>query len=240
MKRENLTDCHQRGENDKGRIIQLVQSEINKSSCEVLCKGILTACDTSKYEYKIVHGRSIEFAIQCDKDWKSFMINTLSNLKMEYSECDFLDIADSLPFHDSHWDWFRKYRILNESAYDWFYIIADGTVQAVCITHHPRESLFDKKDIFYIEYIAVAPWNRKSDFIERKFQGLGTLLIKMVCQYFCDVHHYRYGFSLSAVPQAKGFYESIGMTAFPAYDYDLLSFYEINEENAKNFVGGAK
>lgn len=214
--------------------------ENKKASIHILSEGTLEDNKKARHDYKVVHGRSIDYAISCDKDWKTFMIDTLSNIKIEYSETEFKKIADNLPFHDSHWGWFNKYRCLTESNYDWFYIIADNKVQAVCITCHPKISLFDKQNIFYIEYIAVAPWNRKSNFIERVYNGLGTLLIKSVCLFFHDMQHYRYGFSLSAVPQAKGFYESIGMTSFPEYDHHNLFFYEIDEKNTVSFLGGAE
>ena len=224
----------------KEELYEWYQSEINKYSQELLSEGQIADCANNSHDYKIVHGRNLDFAVQCDREWKNYMLNLLLNIKTENNEADFIDIVDSLPFHDSHWQWFTKYRCLKSSEYDWFYVIADNKVQAICITNHPKESLFDKQDIFYIEYIAVAPWNRKSEYIKRKFHGLGALLIKAVCKYFNTAYHYRYGFSLSAVPQAKSFYGSIGMTAFPEYDHDSLSFYEMNEENTINFLGGSK
>lgn len=216
------------------------QEEINKGSQELISEGTIISCNRKAYEYKIIHGRNLDFTIQCDQDWKKFVLEILSELRSKYSESEFIDIADSLPFHDFHWRWFEKYRCLETTRFDWFYIICDNQVQGVCITSHPKESLFDKQNIFYIEYIAVAPWNRKCDFIVRKFHGLGTLLIKTVCNYFMNIHHYRCGFALSAVPQAKSFYESIGMTPFPEHDHDNLFFYEMNEENTICFLGAKK
>lgn len=224
----------------KEEIYEWFQAENSKSSIQTLVEGSLKDNKNFEHSYKIEYGRSIDYSIRCDRDWKNFMISTLSIMKQEHSENEFRQIADNLPFHDFHWKWFAKYRCLTELNYDWFYIIAENQIQAVCITYHPKESLFDKRPIFYIEYIAVAPWNRKSDFIERKFHGIGTLLIQAVCHYFHDVKKYRYGFSLSAVPQATGFYESIGMKAFPEYDHDDLFFYELDEKSAYKFLGGTE
>lgn len=219
-------------------IFEWIQEEDRKTSIEILLEDSLKDLENNLHDFKVVHGRSIDYAIRCDRDWKKFMIEILSNIKVNYSPSEFIAIADSLPFHDSHWEWFTKYRCLAEFNYDWFYIIAENMVQAICITYHPKESLFDKKNIFYIEYIAVAPWNRKSTFIERRYKGLGTLLIKTICNYFHETKHFRYGFSLSAVPEAKGFYESIGMKPFKEYDHHNLSFYEIDEKSTSKFLGG--
>ena len=224
----------------KEELYEWFQTENSKSSINTLKEGSLKDNKNIEHAYKIEHGRSIDYAIRCDRDWKSFMINTLSIIKMEHSGSDFIKIANNLPFHDSHWEWFTKYRCLTEVNYDWFYLAAENQIQAVCITYHPKESLFDREPIFYIEYIAVAPWNRKSDFIERKFHGIGSMLIQAVCHYFHDEKNYRYGFSLSAVPQATGFYESIGMKAFPEYDHDNLFFYELDEKSTYKFLGGTE
>lgn len=224
----------------KDELYTWYQDERDKISQETFAEGKIKACDSSEQKYKVLYGKNIDFTIQCNKEWGQFILNTILNIQHSYADSQFHEIVNNLPFHDSHWNWVSKYCCLNAEKYDWFYIISDNSVQAVCITYHPKKSLFDGNNIFYIEYIAVAPWNRKSKFIVRKFHGLGSLLIKTVCRYYYDICHYRLGFPLSAVPQAKEFYENIGMTPFPEYDKDQLFFYEMSPKNTELFLGGAK
>jgi hypothetical protein len=225
----------------KNEVYEWYQTESHNAKTEVIDSGNSKSCTDSVFNYQIVHGKSIDYVLQCQQSWGKFILQTLTEIKQEcLTDTDFIAKVNDLPFHDSHWNWMTKYCCLNATEYNWFYLLIEGKIEAICIISHPKESVFDKENIFYIEYIAVAPWNRRSKFISRTYSGLGTVLIKSICHYFIGTVGYRPGFSLSAVPQAIYFYEHLGMTPFPQYNHDSLFFYEMNEETTKSFLGGTK
>jgi hypothetical protein len=78
----------------------------------------------------------------------------------EHKDQELLDIISSISNEDDHWRWFDKAIHLKGEEYDWFHLYADEKPQAVCIIYHPKESALEPGNIFYIEYLAVAPWNR--------------------------------------------------------------------------------
>jgi hypothetical protein len=111
--------------------------------------------------------------------------------------------------------------------YRWFFMIAEGYPQAACLTYHPKPSAIDGKGIFYIEYVAVAPWNRENPMCKRSFKGVGKVMVNEINTYANAHLGLRPGFSLHALPKAIGFYESIGMERFPAFDKNGLPYFEM-------------
>lgn len=195
-----------------------------------------------EHEYKIIHGKNIDYNVLLNRTWKTFELTILQKfLESGMKDDEVIQLLRDLQFHDIHWNWMTKYiHYSDDLVYDWFFITDEDSIQAVSLTMHPKESVFEKDNIFYIEYIAVAPWNRTSEKYQKKYGGLGTRIIKAICGYFSEKCKYRPGFSLSAVPEAKAFYQKIGMTPVPALDNDGLSFYEFEREKATNFLGGIK
>lgn len=114
---------------------------------------------------------------------------------------------------DAHWDWLGKSLAMNGTQYEWFYLIADGSVQAVCITYHPTPSRFDSQNIFYIDYIASAYWNRDYPGHGKRFSSTGRRLITHAIVHFLG-KGYRPGFSLHSLPSAEPFYTHLGMSNF--------------------------
>lgn len=146
-------------------------------------------------------------------------------------------VADKIMIEDIHWNWQRKALTYHTSEYNWFFLKTADSVQGVCLTYHPKDSVLQDSNIFYIEYIASAPWNRNSAFHEKIYSGIGIQMIKLIQMYFKKNFGYEYGFSLHSLPQAEGFYEKIGMNNFPKYNEGNLRFYEISKEKAMVFMG---
>ncbi|MCW6647691.1 hypothetical protein [Yersinia ruckeri] len=115
---------------------------------------------------------------------------------------------------DFGWDWNRKIFFCNTIDYLWFYLIADNKVQSACIIYHPKQSHFDNKPIFYIDYIASANWNRSRPGYSAQFKRTGTLLIEHAIKYANKNWGYRPGFCLHSLPDAEGFYSHLGMQDF--------------------------
>jgi hypothetical protein len=93
------------------------------------------------------------------------------------------------------------------------------------------------RDVYYNDYLAVAPWNRVIGSSGKEFKGLGTLLLREVGKYFDVSLRYPYGFSLHSLPQAAGYYQGIGMVDFgPDAKKDNLHYFEMNSVDSKGFV----
>lgn len=209
---------------------------------EVITTGNIIDSSGIEHEYKIIHGKDINYNLLLNKSWKTYELDLVQRLlKPSMGNDEIFKLICDLQFHDIKWNWLWKFgHYSNDFIYDWFFILIEDTIQAVSLTMHPKESVFEKDNIFYIEYIAVAPWNRTSTKYQKRYSGLGSIIIKTISKYFSEKFNYRPGFSLSAVPEAIPFYQKIGMTPVPAYDNEGLSFYEFEREKAITFLGGIR
>lgn len=188
-------------------------------------------------KYEINHGWDILSADSCDRQWKLFNIKLFEYIdKQGYSEKKLGDVLSSIQIHDSHWDWFKKSCIYLSDGYEWFYMFADGKPQGACLIYHPTDSIIDSENIFYIEFVAVAPWNRDNLMIAREFKGIGSTIIKCVLNYAVNTLHLKQGFSLHSVPQAKGYYTKIGMEIYPARDKPNLAYFEMPRAKAAEML----
>jgi len=209
------------------------------SSPKTINKGVIDKANGESVPYIIELGLSKSSILECN-GWKDFITNII--IQFVTKNPDLYDykkvLQKDIMLEDYHWNWSKKAFHYNTSEYDWFFLKTDDGVQGVCLTFHPRESVFQKVDIFYIQYLSSAPWNRKSALHERQYKGIGNEILKHVQYYFLKKHHYSYGFSLHSLPQSQAFYEHLGMKNFPEYnDANGLFFYEMSKENAISFLG---
>ena len=148
-------------------------------------------------------------------------------------------LQEDIMLEDYNWDWSKKAFFYNTSEYNWFFLKTSEGIQSVCLTFHPKKSVLQNVDIFYIQYVASAPWNRISSLHERRYKGTGIEIIKQIQLYFIKIYNYNYGFSLHSLPQAQKFYEKIGMINLSEYnDKNGLFFYEMDNEHAITFLEG--
>ncbi len=217
----------------------IAQSQIEPSFDNVLCEGKLQRSSSSEEKnYQIYLGADPVSASQCDKLWGSFNLNLIEFIAKQNYDADALkEIAEYIQLDDSHWDWLTKHYVRNGDEYEWFFLYIDNKPQAACLIYHPKDSAIDTGEIFYIEYVAVAPWNRRNPMVEKKYKGAGTEIIRCAMQYATGTLGLRYGFGLHALPKANEFYEKIGMTYLSAFDDKSLSYYEMSEESAKSYMG---
>lgn len=210
-----------------------------KETCEVIESGNITNSVNNSVEYLITHGWDIFSANSCDRQWASFYAELFEYIqKQSYSEKKQKAVLSSIQVEHLHWDWFKKSMFYTGDGYEWFYMFADGKPQSACLIYHPKESVFDPGDIFYVEFVSVAPWN-KGNPMRREFKGIGTLMIKCVLKYAIETLKLRPGFSLHSLPQAVGYYEKIGMLKFPKKDKDPLIYFELSKTDAIQFIGVA-
>lgn len=217
------------------RLVDEISYEENDNS--VIANGMLHS-PMGEVAFKIHQEWNPVCANRCDSLWGAFNISLLRHVRdVSASEEELKDLYEALSLEDQHWDWFSKAASFKSESYRWFFLIANGEPQGACLIYHPKESIIDKRGIFYIEYIAVAPWNRKNPLDEVRFSGVGSLLLKHVSAYAISVFGIRPGFGLHSLPKAYGFYQRIGMCNYPVLDKDVLKYYEMPEQVAEKFIG---
>jgi hypothetical protein len=126
-------------------------------------------------------------------------------------------LLSSYGAEDSGWDWTLH---LKESRwnqrhgvgrYEYFVLRCRGEVQALSILetlHHA--SPITHHSIVYVEYIAVAPWNRLEVQDPRRFSGCGRALLMVAVERSVALGCGGV-IGLHALPRSHGFYRSIGM-----------------------------
>lgn len=189
-------------------------------------------------EYTIYHGLNSIFALRADNDWLTFNFELVTELKkVAKSEEELLDLVQQHQFEDFHWRWVDKSVSFSSTEYEWFYLLIADQVQGICLIYHPKPSRIDGQNIFYVDYVAVAPWNRDSLITKKIFKGIGTILIKRALIYSINVLGYRPGFSLHSLPQAVTYYEKIGMINFgPDGTKQNLHYFEMEPESSEGFA----
>ena len=80
-----------------------------------------------------------------------------------------------------------------------------------CLIYHPKASVLDPGDIFYVKFVAVAPWNRTCDLRPREFRGLGEIILRAAQRFAVNELKLRPGFCLHSLPKAEGFYTKLKM-----------------------------
>ncbi|MCB2386350.1 GNAT family N-acetyltransferase [Thalassolituus alkanivorans] len=142
---------------------------------------------------------------------------------------------------DEHWNWGEKASVLAASPeYDWFTLSTpDGRTQAILIAYHPKASEIESGKIFYIDYVAAAPWNRgiaREPKPQRQFYGLGSIIMKAAARYYIAAG-LKPGFSLHSLPKAEEFYSKIGMTCLgrDTGKQNLQSF-EMSQKSCNEFI----
>ena len=208
---------------------------------KMINKGTIGNESGERIPYILELGLSKSSILECNQ-WQNF----INNFVMDFADenPDITDYKKELQkyimLEDHHWNWPKKAFHYNTSEYNWFFLKTSDGIQGVCMTFHPKKSVIQSINIFYITYIASAPWNRESTLHKRKYKGVATEIIKKVQIYFLKTHNYNYGFCLHSLPQAQSFYQRIGMINYPEYnDEQGLLFYEMSNENAITFLGGS-
>jgi hypothetical protein len=181
---------------------------------------------------ELQHGLSSGNNFIADKDWVGFNARQLEILhkRVEDGE-DLEDLLEEASFEDLHWRWLTKGRALNSSEYEWFYLVNGESIEGICVVYHPKMSRIDSQQIFYIDYLATAPWNRDNLISKKIFKGVGTTLIKHSLRYSVETLKYRPGFGLHSLPKAIPYYKKIGMLGFGKdEDKQNLHYFEMSPQ----------
>ncbi|MDD1136721.1 hypothetical protein M5G22_04050 [Pseudomonas sp. TNT2022 ID233] len=208
----------------------------SSSSASTLFSGVKTNTSGKNVSFQLLHGWDIALARKCDVEWTEKNIEILHCVKSSAaSDAELLQKVSSLHMEDAHWRWTAKAIHHSAQEYNWFFYLAEDAIQAACLIYHPKDSVIDGQGIFYIEYVAVAPWNRPNPLSTTRFKGIGSDLIRYASKYATETLGLRPGFSLHSLPKAAAYYNKIGMTCFPERKKERLDYYEMAKEAAQKF-----
>jgi hypothetical protein len=192
-------------------------------------QGELTHVSGKKVPFTIVHGWDAKTSMKCDALWKAAWLALFDQI--ELAEPDLTNraaILDTISTEDAHWRWFDKAIFHSTDEYEWSHLHAEGKPQAACLIYHPEKSALEPGDIFYVKFVAVAPWNRDCKLQPAQFKGLGKTLLRAAQRFAIDELKLRPGFCLHSLPKAEGFYLKIKMVKVVGKeDAENLAYYEL-------------
>jgi len=204
---------------------------------DIVARGQIASSEGGHVEYQLHHGWDPAKAHVCDKTWGVFNVELMRFIKRQAYDVEQLRaVLGQIQIDDSHWNWLTKSLFYRSTEYDWFFLMAEGYPQGACLIYHPKPSAIASGDIFYIEYVAAAPWNRDNPMSGRTFKGIATILLRYATNYARKELKLRYGFSLHALPKAIAFYRGIGMVDHPPANKDNLPYFEMPEVSASKFA----
>ena len=142
---------------------------------------------------------------------------------------------------DQGWDWRQKMDINggNLSKVS-FAVECNGTTQGLMFVDlGSRRSIIQGTEglpLVYIDYIAVAPWNRPVLTEEPKYKGIGSILLVTAISLSIDEEmDGRIG--LHSLPQSEGFYaEYCGMTSYEPEGGEELHYFEMTADQANDLL----
>jgi hypothetical protein len=209
-----------------------------KGSLREIEQGELTHVSKKKIPYRIVNGWSLESSVECDTLWKQGWVALFKQIQQaEPDETKQNEILDSISMEDFDWDWFRKAIAFTSDEYEWFHLYAEGKPQAACLIYHPKPSALEPGDIFYVKFVAVAPWNRPCDFRPREFQQVGKIILRAAQRFAVKELKLRPGFCLHALPKAEGFYAKLKMVRVAGKeDAESLAYFELPQALATELM----
>lgn len=195
-------------------------------------RGHLVATDGAKADYGVIVDRNLKLARMCEVHWGSYNQRLLNFIRRAIENgADKDELLSRTQFGDAHWEWLKKALVLQDERYRWFFVLAEDQPQAACVIYQPKPSIIKpESNIFYVDYLAVAPWNRNNPMESRRFSGLGSLTIAAACRYAIQTLKLRPGFSLHSLPGAVEFYKKLGMQNFPAHNKEGLEFFEVIDD----------
>lgn len=145
-----------------------------------------------------------------------------------------------------HWDWRAKIDeirgLLGHTGYSVVCRdVTQGMMRLDLASKRARHSSDEGKDIVYIDYLEVAPWNWREPYADPPiYRGVGPVLIHAAfTRSIEEGFHGRVG--LHSLPQAVRFYERCGFTSFGTHPSEYrgrLPYFEATPEVAEAYLKG--
>jgi len=209
-----------------------------KHSLREIDHGELTHSSGKNVPFKIVHGWDAKASAQCDTLWRAAWLELFEQITLAETDLNKqAEILDTINTEDVHWRWFDKAIGYRTEEYEWFHLYADGKPQAACVIYHPNPSALEPGDIFYVKFVAVAPWNRNCKLRPREFGGLGEIILRAAQRFAVKDLNLRPGFCLHSLPKAEGFYLKLKMIKVDGKeDKQSLAYYELPQALATELM----
>ncbi|WP_297447188.1 hypothetical protein [Acidiferrobacter sp.] len=154
------------------------------------------------------------------------------------TDATFVEILGKLGIPDQHWNWRRKCGVAPGANRKVYGLLNADHVEAAMML------LFGKSTrgtpaglpIVYVDYIAVAPWNRRAIQDPERFRKLGTVMLGTAVAVSrtlgldgrCGLH---------SLQTSEGFYRRIGMKDLDIDPtYHNLRYFEFDANSASTFV----
>ena len=145
-----------------------------------------------------------------------------------------------------HWDWRDKMAevrgLIGHTGYSVVCRdVTQGMMRLDLASHRGRLEDQTNKDLVYVDYLEVAPWNWREAYSDSPiFRGIGQVLIHAaITRSLNEEFQGRVG--LHSLPQAISFYERCGFTNLGTRpdEYDgRLPYFEITSEAAEAYLQG--
>lgn len=214
--------------------------KIDQPATTIIEEGKLQRSSGDMVTYSIVLGWNIISSMECDKSWGRSNLELFEYIDQQnFSDAKLAEVLGSIQTEDHHWDWFAKSATILSDQYKWFYLYADNKPQGACVIYHPKDSAFGDSQIFYVEFVAVAPWNRKCLVRDRELLGVGSTLLRAALKYSVETLGLTPGFSLHSLPQACAWYKKIKMVNVQDRDKGALLYFEMPHTEAITLLGAA-
>lgn len=193
--------------------------------------------------HNVVVGLDIDLLLSAESQWSEEKSRNIAQLLTDHSPLpdeasERIALFAEYGLTDFHWDWTKKAFTCASEEYIWMFLVTPTRrVQAIAIFYHPKASRLDGCNIFYVDYIATAYWNRGRDKTRREFSGAALKLIRHGILHLGTKDGYRTGFCLHSLPTAVTYYEKLGMTKFEEDpDKENLVYFEASKEVAASIV----
>lgn len=150
-------------------------------------------------------------------------------------------LAGKYGIPDHHWNWRDLIiRTRGNTTRDSFCLLALDQIQAVMtvdLSKRARNPTQHNQHLVYVDYLAVAPWNRTAIQKPVVYKGLGKVMLGVAVSLSID-DEWDGRIGLHSLPQAEGFYNVCGMIDLGAdRDYEHLHYFEFTGAQARGFLG---
>lgn len=146
------------------------------------------------------------------------------------------EISGKLAVQDHHWVWRTKCSIAPGTNRRVFSLLNSGEVEAAMVLLFGEKSRDPSpQPIVYVDFVAVAPWNRQPFQDPQRFRRLGTIMLGAAVELSRTLgNDGRCG--LHSLPQSEGFYRQIGMRDFGLDpSKSSLRYFEFDASAANTF-----
>jgi hypothetical protein len=142
---------------------------------------------------------------------------------------------------DAHWKWAEKATdVCYTTGVEHVMIMHEDEVHGVMITSLPDSPppLSSLHDLLYVEYLAVAPWNRSQAGDQQRFKGIGPLLLGHAVRRSRSKERQGH-VGLHSEPRAITFYDGIRLRRCgPDPDQERRQYFEGDAAWADRFLAG--